>query len=300
MGESPLVTIIVVTYNSSKYVIETLESAKVQTYQNIELVITDDCSTDNTVEICKMWLDNNKTHFVKTQLVTTSKNSGISANCNRGMRSANGEWVKMIAGDDIFLDNCIEDNIQFVKNNPETKIIYSKPIRFGGDESSMQISESNYAKNEWIFYESSAVQLQNEMDRIPFWYTVTQFIKKEIWIKFEYDERYPNIEDIPFILKCLKAGYKLDYFPIYTVKYRFGHSDSVQNTGSNKKAYFDLYRQEYFYYDIKNKGVLFAWNNFINFFIRTKKSKNFKLLLLLSPYYIFHFFLRHIQSKKEN
>ena len=47
----PLVSIIVITYNSAKFVLETLESAKAQTYQNIELIISDDCSSDNTIEI---------------------------------------------------------------------------------------------------------------------------------------------------------------------------------------------------------------------------------------------------------
>ncbi len=54
---NPLVSIIVITYNSSKYVLETLESAKAQTYQNIELIVSDDGSTDNTIEICKIWIE---------------------------------------------------------------------------------------------------------------------------------------------------------------------------------------------------------------------------------------------------
>jgi alpha-1,3-rhamnosyltransferase len=54
---STLVSIVVVTYNSSKSVLDTLESVKAQTYQNIEIIITDDCSTDNTVEICRHWIE---------------------------------------------------------------------------------------------------------------------------------------------------------------------------------------------------------------------------------------------------
>ena len=61
--KEPLVSIIVITYNSSKYVLETLESAKAQTYENIELIISDDGSTDDTIKICKNWLEKNQDRF---------------------------------------------------------------------------------------------------------------------------------------------------------------------------------------------------------------------------------------------
>lgn len=102
-SENPLVSIIVITYNSAKYVLETLESAKAQTYQNIELIITDDASQDDTVEICKEWLKENKELFVKTELVTVQKNTGISPNCNRGLKLSNGKWLKFIAGDEVII-----------------------------------------------------------------------------------------------------------------------------------------------------------------------------------------------------
>ncbi|KAA6320476.1 putative glycosyltransferase EpsE, partial [termite gut metagenome] len=101
MNEQPLVSIVVITYNSSKYVLETLESAKVQTYQNIELIVSDDCSTDDTVDVCQNWLDENKERFVRTELLIVLKNTGVSANCNRGYKVAKGEWIKGVAGDDM-------------------------------------------------------------------------------------------------------------------------------------------------------------------------------------------------------
>ena len=85
--ENPLVSIIVITYNSSKYVLETLESAKAQTYQNIELIISDDGSQDETVELCEKWLAENKDRFIDSQIITVEKNTGIPANCNRGVKA---------------------------------------------------------------------------------------------------------------------------------------------------------------------------------------------------------------------
>ena len=65
----PLVSVSVITYNSSKTVLETLESVKTQTYPNIELIISDDCSPDNTVEVCREWIEQNKERFVRIEIL---------------------------------------------------------------------------------------------------------------------------------------------------------------------------------------------------------------------------------------
>ena len=100
MSNNPLVSIVVVTYNSSEFVLETLESAKIQTYKNIELIVTDDCSKDNTLEIVKDWVDKNKDSFIHTLVLEATVNTGISGNCNRGCNASKGEYIKTIAGDD--------------------------------------------------------------------------------------------------------------------------------------------------------------------------------------------------------
>ena len=60
---NPLVSAVIITYNSAKYVIETLDSIKAQTYQNIELIVSDDCSTDETTTLVKEWLEKNGNRF---------------------------------------------------------------------------------------------------------------------------------------------------------------------------------------------------------------------------------------------
>ena len=60
INEDALISIVVITYNNSNYIEETLESIKSQTYNNIELIVSDDCSTDKTVEITEEWIDKNE------------------------------------------------------------------------------------------------------------------------------------------------------------------------------------------------------------------------------------------------
>ena len=116
-NSKPIVSIIVITYNSSKYVLETLKSALNQTYNNIELIISDDCSTDNTISICQNWLDENKYRFVDVKIVANKNNNGIPANCNRGINASTGDWIKLVAGDDVLCPNCISDNLFTVASN---------------------------------------------------------------------------------------------------------------------------------------------------------------------------------------
>ena len=89
--DNPLVSVVVITYNSSKYILECLDSIYNQTYQKIELIISDDCSKDNTVEICRDWLAVNDDRFLGTNLVLSEINTGVSANCNRGVHVSHGE-----------------------------------------------------------------------------------------------------------------------------------------------------------------------------------------------------------------
>ena len=121
-----LVSIIIATYNSSSFVVETLESIVKQTWEKLELIITDDCSGDNTVELCQAWLKNNRERFIYAQILTFERNTGVAANANRGLYVAKGKWIKFLAADDTLKTNCIEDNILWTISHPEVKVLFSK------------------------------------------------------------------------------------------------------------------------------------------------------------------------------
>jgi alpha-1,3-rhamnosyltransferase len=261
----PLVSIIVITYNSAKYVLETLESAKAQTYQNIELIVSDDCSIDNTVEICMEWIEENKERFVRTELITTDKNSGIPANCNRGYKAAQGEWYKGIAGDDAMFFNAIENVIEFIKDKPHIEVLLTQVEVF---LSEFIIENSNGIKPiDWntsrVYSATATPKIQLEyILRGGYYYAPGLFIKKSIFSEIGYfDELYRLNEDIPFYLS-LAINNKLIYFtPIKTVKYR-KHKDSLTTVNDRilpiymSQTYTAIYKAS-----IKYKDVIYIINS---------------------------------------
>lgn len=237
----PLVSIIIITYNSSRYILETLESAKSQTYLNIELIVSDDYSTDNTIGIIESWLANNSGYFVDTRIIQSNINTGISGNCNRGVLNSKGKYLKMIAGDDILANNCVQDYISFFQANENIQIAASKTkIFFNGDINHFIIWPK---KGE---FPSELKKQQTEILKANFVYNVSIFFTRELYDKVGgFDESYPMIEDYPFDYKVLKYGFKFYLMDNISVYYRVNHDSTSRpaNQGNfvNIKSYTDAY-----------------------------------------------------------
>lgn len=219
-----LVSIIVTTFNSALYVIETLESAKAQTWQNLELIISDDCSTDDTVEICRSWIARNEGRFLRTELITVPVNTGVSANCNRCIKASREEWIKFIAGDDILLPNCIADNVAFVKENPDAKAVFSEVLLYQNDFTAanyLHTIPGIYPMNVMnpAFTANDQYKILLISDRVT--YTPSVFLNRLALLQVGgYDETNRLIEDYPMWLKLTRAGSKLFFFKKPTVGYR--------------------------------------------------------------------------------
>ncbi|MGL4853361.1 MAG: glycosyltransferase [Phocaeicola sp.] len=232
MNNESLISIVVITYNSSKYILETLESIKIQTFQNIELIISDDCSKDNTVAICKEWISANSNSFVRTQIVTTSVNTGIAANCNRGLNVTEGSWIKFIAGDDILLPNCIELNHNFILQNNEIKILFSKVL--GINQQNINIDLEKHFK--YPLFKLSKKDFQIRIALSNFIPAPTAFISREVYETIGgFDENIPMMEDWPFWVKAAVNNYTFYYMPCQTVKYRI-HDQSI-SLGTKSEKY---------------------------------------------------------------
>lgn len=233
MNSEPLVSVPVITYNSSKYVLETLESIKAQTYRNIELIISDDCSTDDTVEICKKWVEKNKSRFIRTVLIESPVNTGVSANGNRAEDACEGEWVKPIAGDDILEIECLSSFIAYVNDNPKSEVLFSRVSVFGPSKDRIAFFNSFF---DYSFFtlnpEKQINRLIMQGNCIPaasYFYNRLTLVENSI----HNDERIPLLEDLPKWINILRAGISMSFIDKNLVRYRIGNSGLSSGSGSS-------------------------------------------------------------------
>jgi glycosyltransferase involved in cell wall biosynthesis len=188
----PLVSIIVITYNSAQYVIETLESAKAQSYKHIELIVSDDCSTDDTITMCNDWLQQNKSRFDRVQMIVTPDNTGIPANCNRGLSAANGKWIKFIAGDDILLKNCISTFVDNTRTFPNDKFFVSTMYQMSNDI----VDRILIPPVKWLKKTAHKQKLHFLTHHVYVPAPAIFMEQQALLLVGTFDERYPGIEEL--------------------------------------------------------------------------------------------------------
>ena len=118
MKEQPLVTVLIPVYNRPM-VINTIKSIIDQTYQNLEILVIDNASTDNTVETIRSLNDD------RIRLVVNEKNLGQTGSMNRGLKLAEGKYIARIDSDDVAFPQRIEKQVEFLEENPDYVLVGS-------------------------------------------------------------------------------------------------------------------------------------------------------------------------------
>lgn len=118
---SPKVSIIVPVYNVSQYIVKCLDSIFRQTYHNFELILVDDCGTDDSMTVVYDCLARHT--FIDTHIISHNKNSGLSAARNSGIAKASGEYVYFLDSDDYIAFDCIEALVKPLQNKKYDVVI---------------------------------------------------------------------------------------------------------------------------------------------------------------------------------
>jgi len=107
-----LVSIIMPSYNTSRFIEETINSVLSQTYSDWELLIVDDCSSDDTDDVVQPFLADGRIRYLKNE-----RNSGAAVSRNRALREARGKWIAFLDSDDLWMPEKLEKQIEFMKKN---------------------------------------------------------------------------------------------------------------------------------------------------------------------------------------
>ena len=118
MNSLPIVSVIIPTYNAASTIEESINSVFNQSYSNIEIIVIDDGSTDNTEALLTQY--SSRITYIKKE------NGGFASARNAGTKIAKGEYIAWLDADDIFRDNKIAKQIEFLKNNPEIHAVSSE------------------------------------------------------------------------------------------------------------------------------------------------------------------------------
>ncbi|MBS1573214.1 MAG: glycosyltransferase [Bacteroidetes bacterium] len=199
-----VVTVISLCYNTGSRFVNTLESIRTQSYQDIEHIIIDDGSTDDSVVHIKEWIDK---HDYKCKLIINEKNRGICPTANIAMREASGKYISLI-GDDIMLPDKIKDDVLYMEQHRAFGFCHSNIRIFYENGNDGPLLKPHHSENFFCDF----ISWKN------FVYTPTIFYRKEVFEKVGLFDEDLSFEDMDMILR-VSYEYKVGYRDAETVKY---------------------------------------------------------------------------------
>lgn len=257
-------TITVVTYNSEVFIDETLKSISEQCSLDIQIILADDASTDNTIDLLKNWKTRNEENFYEILLLESKKNCGVIENFKRTFNKAKGTWLKAIAGDDLFYTAAIKSMRSDANEYPEKPIIIGKAKLFGNQKNKdVIIPQHERVKNLKTINDFKKYLFEGKtFPGVSF--MIQTKVLKEIDV-FKYAKG--QIEDIPFQLELLTNGYKFKMSQHIYIRYR-QHEKSLSSKSEYEilsKIYLE-YQKILLTYAIRNIKIVYILNASWNLF----------------------------------
>jgi len=220
----PLISVLIPTFNVENFVEEAIRSIMDQTYKNLEIIIVDDCSTDNTYSILLNLASIDK----RIKLFRNTVNKKIVETLNFAISKANGEYFARMDGDDISLPERIESQYKFLLENPEVDLVGLNVIMI--NEYGEVIQEEKYLEN----HEDIVRASKYVSPILHIW-----LAKKNVYNKL-IKYRVPTVEDYDFILRSIDNGFKLANVQssLYLQRIREGNTITASGLIQHKSRHY--------------------------------------------------------------
>jgi len=216
----PLVSISIVTYNQVEFIRETLSSALDQEYENLEVVIADDASTDGTSEVI---LEYAKKYPSRLVPVFGRVNLGLTGNSNRALKKCRGRYVAFQGGDDVLLPGKIRKQVDWMEEN-ENRVLCGHDV---------EVFDSKTGR--CLYFWSDRIPLKSgkgprKIIRYGVPYCATSImIRSSVLPPYGFDERLPVVSDWKLWIDCLASGGHFGYIDGVYARYR-RHSHNITDT----------------------------------------------------------------------
>lgn len=225
----PLVTVGIPLYRHEAYIEECLASITTQSYQNIEIIVIDDGSPDDSFNVAKRYLDS-QIHNKNFKIITRP-NKGMCNTLNEIAQLAQGKYLSITASDDYWASDKIEDQVNFLELNPDNALVHSNSIKVDGNKKHLKHIDYSDKKNSGKLYEAMIFG-EGGIN------TPSTMFKTSIFEDIGYYDPEFSFEDTDFWLRLTKH-HKVGYINKFHTYYRW-HGNNI----SNDKNAFIFFHQE--------------------------------------------------------
>lgn len=254
------VSIVLASYNRADLVAKAINSCLNQTYQNIELIIIDDCSTDNSVEVIKAFCQQDD----RIKFIQNNVNQGLQKNLNVAFAAASGDYLTWTSDDNLFDQNAIELMANFLQQNPDIGLVYT-------DYTTIDAADKKIAR---IYQESPEYLQIRDCIGACFLYTREAMEKTG-----KYNEQILYVEDYEFFLR-MGLVTKIAHIPESCYSYRVHPGALTQTKKQDIKKAKRLLKKEFAdKYDIPEH--LKAINDLYMWYIKDKSFASWMELIII-------------------
>lgn len=279
------ISIVMASYNYAPIIGEAIESVINQTYKDWELIIVDDGSTDNSVEVIKKYLSDNR-----IKLYINEKNLGLAKTVRKGIQYSTSDWIAFLESDDKFFPNALEEKVKAISTDAD--IIFSDLELFGDKECVIHLQKHFDNLNNFIVNLKKSGFIENFAKILPKINVIPTFsvvmTKKELLAKCDFNPLCKSTLD--YYLWAQLACYKVYYINKKLTYWRM-HKDSYINRDKYCWLKKYLFNVSIYAYTIKNKNKLIKPFLIINYMrarlIYLKLDKKSIKLNLLNHRFIF-------------
>lgn len=226
MNKPPFVSILILTYYHELFISDTIESILNQEYQNYEIVIGDDASTDKTQEILKEY-QIRYPDIIK--LILHPTNLGITKNSNSVLKESKGEYVFLMAGDDLMLPGKIQKQVDFMEKNPQCSLCYH----------SLEVFDSDTNHTLFYSYAKKMGTIKEVIKDGTFFGSCSVVLRAKDIPQKGYDNRIPIASDWLICIDTLANGGTVEYIDEVLGRHR-RHSENITKIRKDYNNEIDL------------------------------------------------------------